>query len=72
MVDQKIDTEAFRNVERLKELRVEHQDLDQVITRLVDDPQVDQIMLRRLKKRKLMLKDMITQLESARIPDLNA
>jgi hypothetical protein len=59
-------------VERLKELRVEHRDLDQVITRLVEDPQVDQIMLRRLKKRKLMLKDMITQLESDRIPDLNA
>jgi hypothetical protein len=59
-------------VERLKQLRVEHQDLDQVISRLVSDPLVDQIMLRRLKKRKLMLKDMITQLESARIPDLNA
>jgi len=59
-------------VEQLKQLRVEHQDLDQVISRLVNDPQVDQIMLRRLKKRKLMLKDMITQLESARIPDLNA
>jgi hypothetical protein len=71
-VNQKIDTETFRNVERLKQLRVEHQDLDQVISRLVNDPQVDQIMLRRLKKRKLMLKDMITQLESARIPDLNA
>jgi hypothetical protein len=71
-VDQKIETETFRNVERLKQLRVEHQDLDQVISRLVNDPQVDQIMLRRLKKRKLMLKDMITQLESARIPDLNA
>jgi hypothetical protein len=71
-VDEKIDTETFRNVERLKQLRVEHQDLDQVISRLVDDPHVDQIMLRRLKKRKLMLKDMITQLESARIPDLNA
>jgi len=71
-VDQNIETEAFRNVERLKELRVEHQDLDQVITRLADDPHVDQIMLRRLKKRKLMLKDMITQMESARIPDLNA
>ena len=71
-MDQKIETEAFKNVERLKELRVEHRDLDQVITRLVEDPQVDQIMLRRLKKRKLMLKDMITQLESARIPDLNA
>ena len=71
-MDQNIDTETFRNVERLKQLRVEHQDLDQVISRLVEDPYVDQIMLRRLKKRKLMLKDMITQLESARIPDLNA
>lgn len=71
-MDQKIETEVFRNVERLKELRVEHRDLDQVINRLVADPQVDQIMLRRLKKRKLMLKDMITQLESDRIPDLNA
>ena len=71
-MDQNIDTETFRNVERLKQLRVEHQDLDQVISRLVEDPHVDQIMLRRLKKRKLMIKDMITQLESARIPDLNA
>ena len=67
-----IETEAFKNVERLKELRVEHRDLDQVISRLVDDPHVDQIMLRRLKKRKLMIKDMISQLESDRIPDLNA
>ncbi len=68
----KIELEVFKNVERLKELRIEHQDLDQVISRLVIDPQVDQIMLRRLKKRKLMIKDMITQLESDRIPDLNA
>ncbi len=68
----KIEIEVFKNVERLKGLRVEHQDLDQVISRLVIDPQVDQIMLRRLKKRKLMIKDMITQLESDRIPDLNA
>ena len=67
-----IESEAFRSVERLKELRIEHHDLDQVISRLVVDPHVDQIMLRRLKKRKLMIKDMITQLESDRIPDLNA
>ena len=59
-------------MERLKQLRVEHRDLDQVIARLAGDPNVDQLMLKRLKKRKLMLKDMITQLESARIPDLNA
>lgn len=67
-----IESETFRSVERLKELRIEHQDLDQVISRLVIDPHVDQIMLRRLKKRKLLIKDMITQLESDRIPDLNA
>ena len=71
-MDQKIETEIFKNAKRLKELRVEHQDLDQVISKLAGDPDVDQIMLRRLKKRKLMLKDMITQLESAQIPDLNA
>ena len=71
-MNQNVDTETFRNVERLKQLRVEHRDLDQVIARLVNDPHVDQLMLKRLKKRKLMLKDMITQLESARIPDLNA
>ena len=71
-MDEKIETETFRSVERLKQLRVEHRDLDLVIARLVSDPHVDQLMLKRLKKRKLMLKDMITQLESARIPDLNA
>jgi len=71
-VTDEIEIEVFKDVERLKGLRVEHQDLDQVISRLVVDPQVDQIMLRRLKKRKLMIKDMITQLESDRIPDLNA
>jgi hypothetical protein len=71
-VIENIDSQAFGSVERLKELRIEHQDLDQAISRLVVDPHVDQIMLRRLKKRKLMIKDMITQIESDRIPDLNA
>lgn len=71
-MDYNVETETFRTLERLKQLRVEHRDLDQVIARLVNDPHVDQLMLKRLKKRKLMLKDMITVLESARIPDLNA
>jgi hypothetical protein len=71
-VDEKIETETFRSVESLRDLRVEHRDLDRVISELAIDPKVDQIMLKRLKKRKLMLKDMITHLESDRIPDLNA
>jgi len=71
-VTAKVESTIFRPIERLKELRIEHRDLDQLISRLVVDPHVDQIMLRRLKKRKLMIKDMISQLESDRIPDLNA
>ena len=71
-MDDKIETEIFKSVEQLRDLRVEHRNLDRVIAELTVDPAVDQIMLKRLKKRKLMLKDMITQLESARIPDLNA
>ncbi|MDH3646274.1 MAG: YdcH family protein [Gammaproteobacteria bacterium] len=71
-MDRNIETEAFRNLERLKALRVEHRDLDDVISRLADDPLVDQLELKRLKKRKLMIKDVISRLESQLIPDLNA
>jgi hypothetical protein len=58
--------------QRLQALEIEHHDLDDIIDRLAIDPGQDRLQLQRLKKRKLMLKDMITQLESARIPDLNA
>ena len=57
---------------RLVELRVEHRDLDDVIARLAKDPLVDELELKRLKKRKLMIKDQISRLESKVIPDLNA
>ncbi len=57
---------------RLAELRVEHRDLDDVIGRLLEGPYVDQLQVRRLKKRKLLLKDAIARLESALIPDLDA
>jgi hypothetical protein len=67
-----VDTQLFLNVDRLKQLRIEHSDLDDVIDRLACDPCVDQLELRRLKKRKLMLKDQIARLESSMIPDLNA
>ncbi|MCH9693339.1 MAG: DUF465 domain-containing protein [Gammaproteobacteria bacterium] len=69
---EKIDTESFKQLERLRELRVSHRDLDYLIDRLHDDPMVDQLRVRRLKKRKLLLKDMIMTLESELIPDLDA
>jgi len=68
----KVNTELLRKLERLRSLRIEHRDLDDVITRLQMDMYVDEIQLRRLKKRKLLLKDQIARLESGLIPDLNA
>ena len=67
-----IDTESFKQFQRLRELRVSHRDLDYLIGRLQHDPMVDQLRIRRLKKRKLLIKDMITALESELIPDLDA
>lgn len=57
---------------RLSQLRLEHRDLDNAIERLIEVPYVDQLQLTRLKKRKLLLKDIIAKLESQLIPDLNA
>ena len=58
--------------ERLTELRVEHRDLDEAIERLAENVHIDQLRLRRLKKRKLMLKDAMARIESMLIPDLDA
>lgn len=58
--------------QHLQVLRQEHRDLDGVIDRLQRDPGIDQLLLRRLKKRKLQLKDLIQRLESALIPDIIA
>ncbi len=59
-------------VHLIAELKEEHRDLDAAILRLSEDPGVDQLSLRRLKKRKLKLKDWIAYLESQLIPDLDA
>ena len=68
----KVETECFKELDRLRELRVSHRDLDYLIDRLQADPMADQLRIRRLKKRKLLLKDMIATLESELIPDLDA
>ena len=70
--EDKVNTQLFERMTRLRELRIEHRDLDDVICRLSLDIYVDELQLRRLKKRKLMLKDQIMRLESELIPDLNA
>jgi len=57
---------------RLISLNEEHRDLDDVVNRLSADPSHDQLQLRRLKKRKLAVKDMIYYLESFLTPDIPA
>ncbi|MCK9388601.1 MAG: DUF465 domain-containing protein [Sulfuritalea sp.] len=53
----------------LVELRIEHRDLDAAISRMTLTPPEDQLLLRRLKKRKLLIKDRISVLERMLDPD---
>ena len=57
---------------RIIELGIEHRDLDAVLARLTVDPSPDELQLRRLKKRKLWLKDEITRLQMQLTPDILA
>jgi len=57
---------------RIQALEIEHRDLDEIVLRLSDQPGIDELLLKRLKKRKLQLKDQIARLRSALIPDLDA
>lgn len=66
------DEDNTELLQRLQDLRIEHRDLDDVIARLALSVDLDQLQLRRLKKRKLYLKDTIAKLESKLIPDLDA
>ena len=53
----------------LARLRVEHRDLDLAIARLQADMAIDELAIKRMKRRKLQLKDAIARLQSAQIPD---
>ncbi|KPK30569.1 MAG: hypothetical protein AMJ66_09365 [Betaproteobacteria bacterium SG8_40] len=66
------DEEIALIEEKLETLRIEHRDLDDVIARLVDDRTTDELQIRRLKRRKLMLKDQIAMLERQLVPDIPA
>jgi hypothetical protein len=65
-----LDVEALKT--KLAELKTEHRDLDDVIARVGERGPFDQLQLQRLKKRKLMLKDQISKIESELLPDIIA
>ncbi|AZG14694.1 MULTISPECIES: YdcH family protein [Cupriavidus] len=65
--------ENLNTLERqIIELQIEHRDLDDMIDRLSADPTHDELQLRRLKKRRLKLKDAITLLQLHLEPDVPA
>jgi len=72
MQKQLTDEEKHKLEERLFELKQEHRDLDDVIHRLLLSPDVEELQLKRFKKRKLKLKDTILLLENTLIPDILA
>ena len=57
---------------KLEALKREHRDLDQAIHALEEKGPADQLMLRRLKKQKLTLKDRISHIEDRLLPDIIA
>lgn len=66
----KVDADKIRR--RIVELQVEHRDLDQIIDMLTAQPGFDQLQIRRMKKRKLQIKDSITLLQIQLEPDIPA
>lgn len=58
--------------QQLEQQRIEHRDLDDAIKALTMQPVVDQLQIARLKKKKLILKDRIRQLEDQLVPDIIA
>jgi len=72
-MSQRLTDEEIEEVEaRVEVLRIEHRDLDDAIATLQEQAFVDPMQMRRMKKRKLFIKDMINKLESMMIPDMPA
>ena len=59
----------FKLLEKLKEYEQEHSDLDQILIQLQEKHTVDFLQIQRLKKRKLVLKDRIVQIQNELEPD---
>jgi hypothetical protein len=66
------DSDRERITHRIAELQSEHRDLDAMIELLLAQPRCDELQVRRLKKRKLQLRDAINQLQMQIVPDVPA
>ncbi|HOA94126.1 MAG TPA: DUF465 domain-containing protein [Quisquiliibacterium sp.] len=64
------DEESIKR--RIAELQLEHRGLDAMIAAIGEQPRFDELQLRRLKKRKLQIKDSILLLQMQLVPDVPA
>ncbi|MDP2366926.1 YdcH family protein [Rhodoferax sp.] len=67
-----MDSNLHSPARRLIELRMEHADLDALIDLAIHQLPLDQLMMRRLKKRRLALRDEIARIERELDPDQSA
>lgn len=72
MADKLTEEEIEELRERIAQLKLEHSDLDHAIDHLVHDASFEELKIKRLKKRKLQLKDQLARLENKLIPDILA
>ncbi len=72
MSEQLTEEELSKIRKRVIELKVEHRDLDDAIEHLIETGTFEELKIKRLKKRKLQLKDDIARLENTLIPDILA
>jgi hypothetical protein len=70
MLSLQMDQEEVKR--RIIDLQIEHRDLDDAIDRLCVQVGVDDLALRRMKKRKLQIKDSVARLEMRLVPDIPA
>ena len=71
-MDEEAANELVTPAMRLMDLQTKHRELDSRIADLYEFPYQNQVLLQRLKKEKLRLKDAIERLKDDMIPDLNA
>ena len=65
-------TQTDQLIEKLQEFEQEHRDLDQILIHLQEKHTVDFLQIQRLKKRKLVLKDKISEIKNKLEPDIIA
>lgn len=72
-MSEKLTEEELHEIrQRVMDMKLEHSGLDQAIEQLVQAGTFEELKIKRLKKRKLQLKDEISRLENVLIPDILA